>query len=60
MRCEKCDEKKEVKKVLEIDFKKMEEGVCYIEELSTGDKWAICKDEGKIKIFPIKEKEKER
>lgn len=54
------DKKKEAKKVLEIDFKKMDDGTCRIEDLPTGEKWAICKDEGKIKIYPVKKEEKDR
>jgi len=54
------EEKREGKKVLEIDFKKMENGTCRVEELPTGEKWAICKENEKIKIFPIKEEKKEK
>jgi len=52
------EKKKEMKKILEIDFKKMDEGSCILEETATGEKWAVCKDEGKIKIYPVKEKDR--
>ena len=52
--------KKETKKTLEIDFAKMDEGTCRVEMSPTGDKWAVCKDEGKIKIYTIKNDKEEK
>lgn len=46
---------KEMKKVLTIDPNKIPEGTCIIKKSLLDDniKFSICKEKGKIKIFPI-------
>jgi len=46
------------KKVLTIDPKKIKEGTCQIFELNK-QKFSICKEKGKIKIFPALEAEEQ-
>ncbi len=45
----------ERKKVFAFDPEKIPEGNCIIKEslINTNQKFSICKEEGKIKIFPI-------
>lgn len=49
------------KKVLTIEPDKIPEGTCVIKEslIDNNDKFCICKEEGKIKIFPVYDIEKE-
>ena len=44
------------KKVLTIDPKKVKEGTCHILELNK-QKFSVCKEKGKLKIFPAFETE---
>jgi len=50
-------EKEKKRTVLEIDPDKLHEGTCRIEKTKTGERWAVCKEKGKIKIYPIEEEE---
>ena len=49
-------ENKEEKKVLTIDPKNIREGTCQIFEVNE-QKFSVCKEKGKIKIFPTLEVE---
>ena len=36
-----------------VDPEKMKEGTCRIYTSPDGEKFAVCKENGKIKIFPV-------
>lgn len=48
--------KQKKKKVLTIDPKRVKEGTCQIFEVNK-QKFSVCKEKGKIKIFPSLEAE---
>jgi len=52
--------KEEGKKVLVIDPKTLQEGTCRFQKDDTGGKWAICKEDGKIKLFVVEGEKKEK
>jgi len=56
MKKEMSEKEVERKKVLVIDPKGLKEGTCTFQKSETGEKWAICKENGKIKLFPVVEK----
>ena len=48
------EKKQKKKKVLTIDPKKVQEGTCQILEVNE-QKFSVCKEKGKIKIYPSSE-----
>ncbi len=41
------------KVVLEIDLNKLKDGSCRIVVAGTGEKYAVCREGKKIKIYPV-------
>ncbi|MEW6619176.1 MAG: hypothetical protein AB1422_07540 [bacterium] len=52
------ENKQKKERVLEIDPEKIKEGMCEIVALNK-KKFSVCKEEGKLKIFPISQQRKE-
>ena len=48
------------KRVLVIDPKTLREGTCRFQKSDTGENWAVCKEDGKIKLFPVEKEKKEK